>query len=243
MQWSCHLASWLPNWIWIFSRCHPASNSKNKDGQQVQGEKKYSPFVILILWLIFHWKVFLTFLTFLYFSAPNRIWRYHLNPHHLASNRNQCLWDETMVSSHFFHIFQEFIYFFYQKSSPHHINSTSLIFTCLLHLYLLLPSYLELSAYWGGRLKRRERQWWIMLLGFCFEELFLMLGCMVCYWFLLSMVVKTAVLKYCNHPSKRPGVRLAAGSVCIFVLNLSYFLWNSFRSNFTCIFGGYFFVL
>ena len=37
------------------------------------------------------------------------------------------------------------------------------------------------------------------------------------------MVVKTAVLKYCNHPSKRPGVRLAAGSVVFFVLNLSYF--------------------
>ena len=150
-------------------------------------------------------------------------------------------WDHCFFP--FFPYFSRVHLFFYQKSSPHHINSTSLIFTCLLHLYLLLPSYLELSAYWGGRLKRRERQWWIMLLGFCFEELFLMLDCLVCYWFLLSMVVKTAVLKYCNHPSKRPGVRLAAGSVCIFVLNLSYFLWNSFRSNFTCIFGGYFFVL
>lgn len=139
--------------------------------------------------------------------------------------------------------FKSSFIFSIKRVPPHHINSTSLIFTCLLHLYLLLPSHLELSAYWGGRLKRRERQWWIMLLGFCFEELFLMLDCLVCYWFLLSMVVKTAVLKYCNHPSKRPGVRLAAGSVCIFVLNLSYFLWNSFRSNFTCIFGGYFFVL
>jgi len=167
-------------------------------------------------------------LPWFYFLAPNRIWRHHLNPHHPASNRNQCLWDETMVSSHFSIFFKSSFIFFYQKSSPHHINSTSLIFTCLLHLYLLLHSYLELSAYWGGRLKRRERQWWIMLLGFCFEELFLMLDCMVCYWFLLSMVVKTAVLKYCNHPSKRPGVRLAACSVCIFVLNLSYFLWNSF---------------
>ena len=231
MQWSCHLASWLPNWIWIFSRCHPASNSKNKDGQQVQGEKKYSPFVILILWLIFHWKVFLTFVTCFISWPPTEsgdtIWILTTQLATEISVFEMRPWFLPIFSIFFKSSFIKSSFIFLSKEFPHHINSMFLIFICLLHNFLLLPSHLELSAYWGGRLKRRERQWWIMLLGFCFEELLLMLDCMVCYWFLLSMVVKTAVLKYCNHPSKRPGVRLAACSVCIFVLNLSYFLWNN----------------
>ena len=168
MQWSCHLESWLPNWIWIFSRCHPASNSKNKDGQQVQGEKKYSPFVILILWLIFHWKVFLTFVTCFISWPPTEsgdtIWILTTQLATEISVFEMRPWFLPIFSI----FFKSSFIFFYQKSSPpSHWQHVS-------HFYMLASSLFLAPLLFGAfsilrqEIEETREEWWIMLLGFCF---------------------------------------------------------------------------
>lgn len=220
------MTSWPPNWIWIFSRCHPASNSKNKHGQQVQGEKKYSLFDFMIDF--FHWKVFLTFLTVLYFWSPtdygDTIW--------ILTTKSAINISVYEARPCFLPIlpyfFKSSLIFFYQKSSP--ITLTARL--SFLHAFFIFICGFPLT--WSFQPTEARDQWDKRGSGgsyfcrFVFEELFLILDCMVYYWFLLSMALKTAVLKYCYHSSKRPGFRLATGSVCIFVLNLVIFLMKHF---------------